>query len=80
MKALGWQTQEVLEMVALENLILSIISVPFIFLVAAGWIHLLNGTAISKFFIASLDVIIPFPVPSRIFPIPVFLGTLLASH
>jgi ABC-type lipoprotein release transport system permease subunit len=78
MKALGWQTQEVLEMVALENLILSIFSVPFIILAAAGWIYLLNGAGISKFFIASLDIMIPFSVPSRIFPIPVFLGTFLA--
>ena len=78
MKSLGWQTQEVLEMVALENLLLSLLSVPFIVLVTAGWIYLLNGAGISKFFIASLDVMIPFSVPSRIFPIPVFLGTLLA--
>ncbi|MGD2127360.1 MAG: FtsX-like permease family protein [Desulfobacteraceae bacterium] len=78
MKALGWQTQEVLEMVALENLILSILSVPFTILVTAGWIYLFNGAGISKFFIASLDVMIPFSVPSRIFPIPVFLGALLA--
>jgi ABC-type lipoprotein release transport system permease subunit len=77
MKALGWQTQEVLEMVALENLILSIASVPFVVLVAAVWIHLFNGAWISRFFIASMGVMIPFPVPSRIFPIPVLLGTLL---
>jgi ABC-type lipoprotein release transport system permease subunit len=78
MKALGWQTQEVLEMVALENLTMSILSVPFIVLMAMGWIHLFNGAGISKFFIASLNIMIPFSVPSRIFPVPVFLGAFLA--
>lgn len=78
MKALGWQTQEVLEMVALENLIMSILSVPFIILATMGWIYLFNGAGISKFFIASLNIMIPFSVPSRIFPVPVFLGAFLA--
>jgi ABC-type lipoprotein release transport system permease subunit len=78
MKALGWQTQEVLEMVALENLIMSILSVPFIILATMGWIHLFNGAGISTFFIASLNIMIPFSVPSRIFPVPVFLGAFLA--
>lgn len=78
MKALGWQTQEVLEMVALENLVLGIASVPFIVMVTAAWLHLFNGAWISRFFIASMEVMIPFAVPSKIFPVPVLLGTLLA--
>ena len=78
MKALGWQTPEVLEMVALENLILSVMSVPCIILAATVWIHIFNGIVISKFFIANLDIIIPFSVPSRIFPIPFVLGIMVA--
>jgi ABC-type lipoprotein release transport system permease subunit len=78
MKAMGWQTQEVLELVAVENLVLSVASVPFLVMVSAAWIHLFNGAWISRFFIASIEVMIPFVVPSRIFPVPVFLGTLLA--
>ena len=78
MKASGWETQEVLEMVALENLVLSIASVPFIVLVTAAWVHLFNGAWISKFFIASIEGMIPFAVPSRIFPVPLLLGTFLA--
>jgi len=77
MKALGWQTQEVLERVAFENLVLSLASVPFVVLVAAAWIHVFNGAWISKFFIASMGVMMPFSVPSKMFPIPVFLGTLM---
>ena len=78
MKALGWQTPEVLEMVALENLILSLVSVPCIILAASGWIYILNGAMISRFFIANLDVLIPFSVPSRIFPIPFVLSIMMA--
>ncbi len=78
MKALGWQTQEILEMTALENLALSIISVPFIIVAAVLWIHLFNGAVIAKFFVASLDIIIPFQVPSKVFPIPAMLGLMMA--
>lgn len=78
MKALGWQTTEVLEMIALENLTLGLISVPCILLGAAGWVHLFNGALISKFFIANWDVLISFPIPSRIFPIPFVLSVMMA--
>ena len=78
MKAFGWQTQEVLEMVALENLILSIISVPLIVVCAALWIHVGNGIPITNFVIADFDVMIPFEVPARIFPAPALLGAMLA--
>lgn len=78
MKALGWQTPEVLEMVALENLILGLISVPCIILAATGWVHIFNGAVVSKSFIANLDVMIPFSVPSEIFPIPFVLCIMMA--
>ena len=77
MKALGWQTQEVLKMVALENLILSIISVPLIILAAAIWIHFLNGAGIAPFFMPALDILMPFRMPSRIFPIPFVLSIMM---
>jgi ABC-type lipoprotein release transport system permease subunit len=78
MKALGWQTREVLEMVAFENLVLSLASVPFMVTASAMWIHLLNGAGLANFFIASLEVMAPFTVPSRLLPVPVLLGAILA--
>jgi ABC-type lipoprotein release transport system permease subunit len=78
MKALGWQTEEVLELVALENLILSVISIPLVMLVAAGWIHLFNARGIASFFVADLHLIIPFQVPSELYPVPCLLGVLMA--
>ncbi len=78
MKALGWQTQEILEMTAFENLALSIMAAPFIIIAALLWIHIFNGALIAKFFIASLDIIIPFQAPSKVFPIPAMLGLMMA--
>jgi ABC-type lipoprotein release transport system permease subunit len=77
MKATGWQTEEVLEMVALENLLLSLVSFPIIFTAAAVWLHLFNGALIAGFFIPGREVLIPFSVPSRILPIPFVLGLIM---
>jgi ABC-type lipoprotein release transport system permease subunit len=77
-KALGWQTPEVLEMVALENVILSLLSIPFILLVATAWIHLFEGAGIVQFFIAGINTMMPFSIPSRIFPVPFLLSIMMA--
>jgi ABC-type lipoprotein release transport system permease subunit len=45
---------------------------------SAMWIHLLNGAGLANFFIASLEVMAPFTVPSRLLPVPVLLGAILA--
>jgi ABC-type lipoprotein release transport system permease subunit len=78
MKALGWQTPEVLQMVALENLVISVISVPLVLAVAAVWIYLLNGAGITAFFIANQGILIPFQVPARIVPVPLVLAIMMA--
>ena len=78
MKALGWQTQEVLEMVALENLTLSLVSVPLIMVAAVGWVHFFDGAGIAPFFIAGKNVLMPFSIPSRIFPVPFLLCLMMA--
>ena len=50
LKAFGWQTRDVLEMVALENLVLGLLSVPLIVIVSGVWIHLFNGEGIARYF------------------------------
>jgi ABC-type lipoprotein release transport system permease subunit len=77
-KALGWQTTEVQEAVALENLLLSLTSVPLIMLASLIWIHLLNGVGVVTFLIPNMGIIVPFPAPSRVFPIPFVLALILA--
>jgi ABC-type lipoprotein release transport system permease subunit len=78
MKALGWTTQDVLEMVALENLILAGVSAVLVVGVAAAWVHFLNGAGIARFFIPGLGILVPFDVPARIFPVPAVFGLLTA--
>jgi ABC-type lipoprotein release transport system permease subunit len=77
-KATGWQTQEVMEMVALENLIMSLTSAPLAILLAMAWLKWFNGALIAQYFIAEIGLMAPFPVPSRFLPLPCFLAFLFA--
>lgn len=77
-KALGWQTREVLESVALENLALSLCSVPVTMLASLVWIHALNGVGLVTFLIPNIGIIVPFPVPSRACPVALTLVLVLA--
>lgn len=77
-KATGWQTQEVMEMVALENLIISLTSAPLAVLLAMVWLKWFNGAFIAQFFIAEIGLMAPFSVPSRFLPLPCFLAFLFA--
>ncbi len=78
LRATGWQTQEVMEMVALENLIIAFTSAPLAILSAMVWMKWLNGAFIAQFFIAEIGLMAPFPVPSRFLPLPSFLAFLFA--
>lgn len=77
-KATGWQTQEVMEMVALENLVISLTSAPLAILLAMAWLKWFNGAFIAQFFIAEIGLMSSFPVPSRFLPLPCFLAFLFA--
>ncbi len=77
-KATGWQTQEVMEMVALENLIVSLTSAPLAILLAMACLKWFNGAFIAQFFIAEIGLIAPFPVPSRFLPLPCLFAFLFA--
>lgn len=77
-KATGWQTQEVMEMVALENLIISLTSAPLAILFAMVWLKWFNGAFIAQFFIAEIGLMAPFSVPSRFLLLPCFLAFLFA--
>jgi ABC-type lipoprotein release transport system permease subunit len=78
-KATGWQTQEVMEMVALENLVMSLTSAPLAILLAVTWLKWFNGAFIAQFFIAEIGLMAPFAVPSRFLPLPCFLAFLFAT-
>jgi len=74
LKATGWQTQEVLEMVAYENVLLSLTSVPAIILLSIIWLRIFNGAFLAQFFIAEIGLLPDFPVPARYTPLPVVLA------
>jgi ABC-type lipoprotein release transport system permease subunit len=78
LKATGWQTQEVMEMVTLENLVISLTSAPLAILTAMVWLKLFNGAFIVQFFIAEIGLMAPFPVPSRFLPLPCLFAFLFA--
>ena len=74
LKATGWQTSEVLEMVVFENLIISLSAAPLALLIAFLWLKGLNGLFIAQFFIAEIGLFPPFNVPARFLPVPAFLS------
>ncbi len=78
LKATGWQTQEVMEMATLENLIIAFTSAPLAILSAMVWMKWFNGAFIAQFFIAEIGLMAPFPVPSRFLPLPSLLAFLFA--
>lgn len=78
LKATGWQTQEVLEMVFFESLIISLTSAPLALLTSIFWVKALNGLFIAQFFIAEIGIIPDFPVPARFTPVPALLSLFFA--
>jgi ABC-type lipoprotein release transport system permease subunit len=78
LKATGWQTQDVLEMVGFENLLISLTGAPLAILLSILWLKVFNGAFIAQFFIAELGLFSRFPVPSQFLPIPAILGFVFA--
>lgn len=78
LKATGWQTQEVLEMAFIENIMLSLLATPVAVLASFVWLKILNGLFIAQFFIAELEIMPHFPVPSRLLPNPCVLGLMVS--
>ncbi len=63
LKATGWQTEEVIQMVFFENTIVAFISAPISILVSYIWMKMLNGLFIAQMFIAEIDIVAPFKIP-----------------
>ncbi len=74
MKATGWQTLEVMELIAWENLILALCGSLSTFLLAVIWIKGFNGALIAPLFIGGAEWLPEFSVPSRFYPLPLLLA------
>jgi ABC-type lipoprotein release transport system permease subunit len=78
MKATGWNTLEVLELITFEQLLISVSGACMAILVSMLWTKVLNGAFIAQFFIAETNLLPAFKIPSTFFPLPAFLGFFLA--
>jgi ABC-type lipoprotein release transport system permease subunit len=68
LKAVGWRTWELLEKVALENLLISLAAVSLSILLSMVWIKGLNGILIAQFYVAEVGLIAHVDIPSRYLP------------
>jgi ABC-type lipoprotein release transport system permease subunit len=68
LKAVGWRTWEVLEKVALENLLIGLAAVSISILLSMIWIKGLNGILIAQFYIAEVGLIPDVDIPARYLP------------
>ena len=68
LKAVGWRTWEILEKVALENLLMSLTAVSISILLSMAWIKGLNGMLIAQFYVAEVGLLPTMDIPSRYLP------------
>lgn len=78
LKATGWQTDEVMQVVFFENTLVALISAPLSLLVSYLWLKLLNGVFIAQIFIAEIDILAPFNIPSHFSPGTFFISLMFS--
>lgn len=78
MKATGWNTLEVLELVSLEQLLISMLGASTAIVLSILWVRIFHGAFIAQFFIAEMPVLPQFTLPARFLPLPCLLGFFLA--
>jgi len=78
LKALGWQTDEVLLRGLVESACLSLFAAAIAVLLAFVWLRLLNGYWIASVFLPGVDAAPSLRVPFRLTPGPALLGLLVS--
>jgi ABC-type lipoprotein release transport system permease subunit len=79
LKAVGWQTDEVLLRALAESLALSLAAACLSLLAAWVWLRVFNGYGVAGLFLEGVGVAPDAPVPFRLTPVPVLLAFVLAS-
>lgn len=74
LKAEGWRVADVLEMVALENLLVSLLAAGGSMLLAVVWVRVFRAPLIASFFLAELPLFPNMIIPSRMMPLPPVLA------
>lgn len=78
MKATGWNTLEVLELISFEQLLISLLGATIAIVLSILWIKLFNGAFIAQFFIAEIPMLPKFTLPARFLPLPCLLSFFFA--
>jgi ABC-type lipoprotein release transport system permease subunit len=78
LKALGWQTDELLLRSFVESALLALIGSATAVLLALLWLKACNGYWIASIFLAGVDATPGFQVPFRLLPLPVVLAFAVA--
>ena len=78
LKAMGWQTDEILLRSLVESLMLSLAGASIAVLLAYVWLVWLNGFWLASIFVSNVDTVPTFKVPFRLTPIPVMLSFLIS--
>lgn len=78
MKATGWNTLEVLELISFEQLLISLLGATIAIVLSILWVKLFNGAFIAQFFIAEIPMLAKFTLPARFLPLPCLLSFFFA--
>jgi ABC-type lipoprotein release transport system permease subunit len=77
-KAEGWRTSDVLEMVAFENVLISVLVAGGSVLAAALWVVVLRAPLLAPFFVPDLPAFPAVRIPARFLPLPAILALVLS--
>ena len=78
MKATGWQTLEIMEMMVFENILLALCASMMSLTLAMLWLKFGNGIGIAQLFISGSGLIPDFPIPSKFTPLPALFAFLFS--
>jgi ABC-type lipoprotein release transport system permease subunit len=78
LKAIGWQTDEVLLRSAVESLLLTLAGASFSVLLTWTWLRGFNGYGVAGLFLPGLEAQPTIAVPFRLVPVPLVLSLLLS--
>lgn len=78
MKATGWHTLEVLELISFEQLLISLLGATIAIVLSILWVKGFNGAFIAQFFIAEITMLPKFTLPARFLPLPCLLSFFFA--
>ncbi|HUY32426.1 MAG TPA: FtsX-like permease family protein [Pirellulales bacterium] len=78
LKAIGWQTDEILLRGTVESLLLTLAGASLSVLLVWGWLRAFNGYGIASLFLPGLDARPGVDVPFRLVPVPVLLSAMLS--